>query len=165
MKSKKGIVITGIVLAAITAASFAVWMVPQNTPTRFIVSNASEDLDALIEQHGVVASSTSDEYNRMLAGQTTPDSYIAIAETTHSQVNSFIIKIVDTQVPSEWADSYGAFADSLRAYNSYLAETVVAAEKLKGNAQADISGEKSKMEQYLKQADEYLATSNSARPQ
>lgn len=164
MKSKRGIVITGIVLAAITAASFTVWMVPQNTPTRFIVSNASEDLDALIEQQGVVASSTSEEFDRLLAGETTADNYIAIAETTHSQVNSFIIKIVDTQVPSEWADSYGAFADSLRAYNSYLAETVVVAKKLKDNIQADVSSETAKMEQYLKQADEFLAASNSARP-
>lgn len=164
MKSKKGIVITGIVLAAITAASFAVWMIPQDIPTRFVVSNPQEDIDALVEQQRIVSESTTEEFEKLLAGQITPDNYVSIAEITRSQVNAFIIKILESEIPSEWNESYVAFLEHLRAYNSYLAETIVIAKKLKDNPQANVSSELAKLDQYLKLADEYLAQSESVRP-
>ena len=164
MQSKKGIAITGIILAAITVASFTVWLVPQNTQTRFVVSNAQEDLDALIEQQKTISDSTSEEFDKMLAGQDTPDSYISIAEISSSQINSFIIKVIESEVPQEWQTSYSAYVDFLRAYNSYLRETVVIANKIKENPQADISQDTVTLGEYLKQADEFLSISNSARP-
>jgi len=164
LQSKKGIAITGIILAAITVASFTVWLVPQNTQTRFVVSNAQEDLDALIEQQKTISDSTSEEFDKMLAGQDTPDSYISIAEISSSQINSFIIKVIESEVPQEWQTSYSAYVDFLRAYNSYLRETVVIANKIKENPQADISQDTVTLGEYLKQADEFLSISNSARP-
>jgi len=164
LKSKKGIIITAIVLAAITAASFTVWMIPQNAPTRFVVSNAQEDLDALMEQQKVVADSATEEFDNMLAGRITPENYVSIAEIYHTQINSFIIKIMDSEIPSEWNGSYSAFLEHLRAYNSYLRESLVAANKLKDNSGADISEQMSKMDQYLAQADEFLSLANSSRP-
>lgn len=164
LRSKKGIVITGIVLAAITAASFAVWMIPQDIPTRFVVSNPREDIDALIEQQRIVSESTAEEFDKLLNAQITPDNYVNIAEISRSQVNAFIIKILESEIPSEWNESYATFLEHLRAYNSYLAETVVVAKKLKDSSQADISSDLAKLEQYLNLAEEYLAQSEAARP-
>ncbi|MEM4252484.1 MAG: hypothetical protein QXE84_03060 [Candidatus Nitrosotenuis sp.] len=164
MKSKKGIIITGIVLAAITAASFAVWMIPQDIPTRFVISNPEQDIDALIEQQKIVSESTSEEFNKMLNGQITSDDYVNIAEISRSQVNSFIIKILESEIPTEWNESYAAFLEHLRSYNSYLAETVVVAKKLKDNPQSNITEDIGKLEQYMARADEYLSQSNLARP-
>jgi len=39
MASKKGIAITAIILAAITGASFLLWIVPQENDTTFIVTD------------------------------------------------------------------------------------------------------------------------------
>lgn len=164
MKSKRGIIITAIVLAAITAASFAVWMIPQSAPTKFVVSSPGEDLDAMMEQQKTVSSSATEEFERFLSGQITADNYINIAEISHSQVNSLIIKIVDSEIPAEWNDSYGAFLEHLRAYNSYLRETIVVANKLKDSPGADISPEQARLDQYLAQADEYLTQSDASRP-
>ncbi len=164
LQSKKGFAITGIILAAITAASFTVWLVPQNTQTKFVVSNAQEELDALIEQQKTISDSTSEEFEKMLAGQATPDDYIEIAEISSSQINSFIIKVIEIEVPQEWQTSYSSYTDFLRAYNSYLRETVVIANKVKENPQADISQETATFDEYLRQADEFLSISNSARP-
>jgi hypothetical protein len=164
LQIKKGFFVTGIVLAAITAGSFAIWFVPQNTQTKFVVSDAKEELDGLIEQQKTVSDTVSEEFQRMLAGEITPDDYINSAKASSSQVNSFIIKTIESDVSPEWEGSYASFADSLRSYNSYLRESIVAAEKIKADAQADISQEKTKLDEFLKDVEELLTGSNAARP-
>jgi Fic family protein len=160
----KGVIITGIILAAITIASFSVWLIPQSIPTRFLVSNAQEDLDGLLEQQKTILEYTEEEFENMINGGITADDYINIAEISHSQINSLIIKVIDSEVPSEWNDSYVALLESLRSHNSYLMETIVVAKKLKDDPHADVSSEMSKIGQYLRQADDYLAQSDSVRP-
>ena len=47
MASKKGIIVTAIILAAITGASFLLWLVPQENETTFVVSDYGEYLDSV----------------------------------------------------------------------------------------------------------------------
>lgn len=164
LKSKKGFVITAAVLAAITAASFSIWFIPQDTQTKIIISNPKDELDALIDQQKTITESDKEEFERMVSGQITPDNYIMIADVSSSQIRAMIISITEPNVSQEWLTSYSALAESLRAYNTYLREAVVVAEKLKADPAADISEERAKLDQYLAQAQEFIAASNSARP-
>lgn len=164
LQSKKGLAITGIILAVITAASFTVWLVPQNTQTKFVVSNAQEELDAMIEQQKTILDSTIAEFSKMLGGKITPDSYIGIAEISSSQINSFIIKIIDSDVPPEWQPSYSSYMDSLRADNSYIKETIVVANMLKEDPLTNLTQEMEKLDELSSQADDFLAESDSKRP-
>ncbi|MEM3136125.1 MAG: hypothetical protein QXW37_05300 [Candidatus Nitrosotenuis sp.] len=164
MRSTKGFVITGIILGAITAVSFAVWLVPQNTQTKFVVTNAEEQLDAIIDQQKTITETIAEELEKMYGGEITPDDYISIAEISSSQINSFIITTIESDVPSEWHDSYLAIAESMRSYNSYIRETIVIAEKLKSNANADITQEKAKLDEFLRQSEKYIALANEVRP-
>jgi hypothetical protein len=164
LKSKKGFIITGIALAAITAGSFAVWMIPQNSQTGIVISNPKDQLDALIDQQKTIADSDREEFDKLLAGQITPDNYIGIADVSSSQIRSMIISITEPNVPQEWKASYSSFAEALRAYNTYLRETTVIAEKLKTEPTADVSQEKASLEQYLTQVKDSLAVSNDSRP-
>jgi hypothetical protein len=164
LKSKKGFVITVGVLAAITVASFAVWFIPQNNQSAIIMSNPKDELDALIDQQKAIAESDAIEFDKMLAGQITPDNYIAIAEISSSQIRSMIITITEPDVPSEWHQSYAHLGDSLRAYNTYLRETTVIADKLKAHPSTDVTEDKTKLEQHLTQAQDSLDASNNARP-
>lgn len=164
MKQKRGIIITGIILAAITAGSFTIWVMPQGTQTKIIVSDAGENLDGIIEQQKTVSETMSEEYSRMLGGEITPDNYIAIAQISSSQVNSFIISMVQSDVPEEWRSSYAAYMDSLRAYNAYLQETIVIANKLKENSAADITEDKARAESILSDVSSTIDASQNARP-
>ena len=164
MKQKRGIIITGIILAAITAGSFTIWVMPQTTQTKFVVSDAMENLDGIIEQQKTVSDSMSEEYTRMLSGEITPDNYISIAQISSSQVNSFIIGIVQSDVPEEWQESYSAYMDSLRAYNTYLQETIVIANKLKENPASDITEDKARAEAILDDVVSTADASQKARP-
>ncbi|MFN3654751.1 MAG: hypothetical protein ACK4TO_05440 [Candidatus Nitrosotenuis sp.] len=164
MRSTKGFIITGIILGVITVASFAVWLIPQNSQTRFAITNAEQQLDAIIEQQKTIRETIADELDKMYIGEITPDNYISIAEISSSQINSFIITTIESDVPSEWHDSYLAIAESMRSYNSYIRETIVVAEKLKSDANLDITQEKAKLDELLRRSEEYLADANDARP-
>jgi len=164
LKSKKGFVITAVVLSAITLASFTVWFIPQNNQFSTVISNPSDEIDALIDQQKAISESDKIEFNKMLSGQITPENYITIAEISSGQIRSMIISITQPDVPEQWVQSYSALADSLRAYNTYLRETAVVAEKLKSDPASDIAEDKAKLEQYLTQAQDALAASNDSRP-
>jgi len=137
---------------------------PQTTQTKFIVSDAKENLDGVIEQQKTVSDSISEEYTRMLRGQITPDNYISIAQISSSQVNSFIISMVQSEIPEEWQESYSAYMDSLRAYNAYLQETIVIANKLKENSASDITEDKARAEAILNDVSVTADASQKARP-
>ena len=164
MQSKKGFIITAIALGAITAGSFAVWMIPQTTHTQITMSNPKDNLDALVDQQKTIADSDKEEFDKMISGQITYDNYISIAQVSSSQINSMIISLMDSDVSGEWKESYSAFMDSLRGYNSYLRETIVIAEKLKSDPSSDISQEKANIEKYLSQSQESKAKSDNSRP-
>lgn len=164
MRQRKGIIITMIILAAVTAGSFTIWVMPQGTQTKFVVSDAKDNLDGIIEQQKTVSDTMAEEYARMQSGEITPDNYISIAQISSSQVNSFIISIVQSDVPEQWRGSYSAYMDSLRAYNAYLQETIVVANKLKENPAADVTEDEAKIDAILSDVASMADASQKARP-
>jgi len=153
-----------IILAAITAGSFTIWVMPQGAQTKIIVSDARENLDGVIDQQKTVADTVSEEFAKMTEGQITPDNYISIAQISSSQVNSFIINMVQSDAPEQWRESYSAYTSYLRAYNSYLQETVVVANKLKENPGADLTEDRAKIATMLSDANSMIDASQKARP-
>ena len=57
MASKKGIIITGIILASITGASFLMWIIPEDNETTFIVSDYAGYLDGVKNIHEILQES------------------------------------------------------------------------------------------------------------
>jgi hypothetical protein len=131
MASKKGIVITIIILAAITAASFLFWVIPQDNPSTLVVSDYENYLDGVKKIHEVLRESIDAEFKNLLDGKTSPDEYIAITEVTSSQVTAQISEFVTSKPPEEWQDSYISYMEALKKFNSYIVETKVAANMLK----------------------------------
>ena len=105
MQSKKGFIITGIVLAAITAGSFTIWLIPQNNQSVVTISNPKDQLDALIDQQKTISESDFVEFDKLISGQITPDNYLGIADVSSSQIRSMIISITSPDVPSNWKSS------------------------------------------------------------
>ena len=133
MATKKGIAITIIILAAITGASFLVWLIPQNIETQIVISDFRVHLDDVKEIHSTINDEVNGEFQKMIDGKITPEEYITLAEASSSQVNSQIIQLVDSKAPEEWYESYLNYIHALRVFNSEIRETVVAAELLNEN--------------------------------
>ena len=164
MKAKKGFIITAVALAAITISSFSIWLIPQNNQSNVALSNPKDQLDSLIDQQKTISESDKAEFSKLIAGQITPDNYLGIADISSSQIRSMIISITAPDVPSQWKSSYESFGESLKAYNTYLRETTVIAQKLKDSPSADVTQEKANLEKYLTQVQEALDASNKSRP-
>ncbi|MGH1566344.1 MAG: hypothetical protein ACRBB5_02725 [Nitrosopumilus sp.] len=131
MASKKGLAITVIILAAITGASFLLWIIPQDNETTFVVSDYSEYLNGVKNIHEVLQESIDIEYQNLRTGEISPDDYIAITEVTSSQVTSQISEFVTSKPPEEWQNSYINYMDAMKKFNSYIIETKVLANLIK----------------------------------
>jgi len=124
---KKGIVITVGILAAITISSFLIWMIPQNNEAIFVVSNFQDHIDVVKEIHNVIVDGIEIEFQNLLAGDITPEQYIEIADVSSTQIKSQIIRLVESNAPEEWHDSYLNYIEALRKTNSQILETIIVA--------------------------------------
>ena len=122
--SKKGIIVTVIVLAGIFAASFLVWLIPQNVETNFIISDFGNHLEKTKEIHLTLQTGIDLEFQNMLDKKISTEEYI---ELSSSQVNSIIIELVQSKAPEEWYESYLNYIEALKKFNSEIRETVVIA--------------------------------------
>ena len=131
MASKKGIIITVIILAAITAASFLFWIVPQENPPTLVVSDYENYLEGVKKIHEVLQESIETEFQNLLDGKISPDEYISITEVTTSQVTAQISEFVTSKPSEEWQNSYINYMEALKKFNAHIIETKVAANMLK----------------------------------
>lgn len=162
MASKKGIIITAIILVAITAASFLFWVIPQENPSTLVISDYENYLDGVKKIHEVLQESIETEFQNLVDGKISPDEYIAITEVTSSQVTVQISEFVTSKPPEEWQDSYISYMEALKKFNSYIVETKVAANMLKeGQIDTEII---QKIESLRSESQELVNKSDELRP-
>ena len=165
MASKKGIAITVIILAAITGASFLLWIVPQNYETTFVISDYEDYLNGVKNIHEVLQESIDIEYQNLRNGEISPENYIKITEVTSSQVTAQISEFVTSKPPEEWQASYISYMEAMRKFNSYIGETKVLANMIeKGSSEAEMVETLQKIESLKAESLEYVKISDESKP-
>src|SRR2546426_2024008 len=165
MATKKGVVITAIILAAIAAASFAVWMVPQNRGSSIVVSDYRSELESVKERHALIVTEMESDLKELLDKTLSPDDFISKAQTSSGQVTSLITELIESNPPVEWRESYLNYDESLKKYNEYLTETISLANRIKGGmSPADLNDEISKIDSLKKESDSLVIKSNETHP-
>lgn len=165
MASKKGIAVTVIILAAITGASFLLWMVPQEKETTFVVSNYGDYLDGVKNIHEVLQESINFEYQNLRNGDISPEEYIAITEVTSSQVTTQISEFVTSKPPEEWQDSYIEYMNAMKKFNEYIIETKVLANLIEnGSSEDEMEKTLKKIELLKAESSGHVKMSNELRP-
>ncbi|AFS81420.1 hypothetical protein NKOR_07795 [Candidatus Nitrosopumilus koreensis AR1] len=165
MASKKGIAVTIIILAAITGASFFVWMVPQQNETTFIVTDYEGYLDGVKNIHEILQESTEIEYQKLLDKDITPEQYIASADITSSQITAQISEFVTSKPSEEWQNSYISYMDAMKKFNAYVIETKVLANLIENeSSEEEISEIKQKIESLKSESLELVKISDESRP-
>lgn len=162
MASKKGIIITAIILIGITAASFLLWIIPQENSSTLVVSDYESYLDGVKEIQKLLQESTDTEFKNLLDKKTTPEEYITMTEVTSSQITVQISEFITTKPPEAWQDSYISYMEALKKFNSYVVETKIAANMIKNNSLED--GVLHKIEQLRTETLELIERSDQQRP-
>ena len=165
MASKKGIAITAIILAAITGASFLLWVIPQENDTTFIVTDYEGYLDGAKNIHEVLQESIDIEYRNLQDGKITPNDYIAITEVTSSQVTTQISEFVTSKPSEQWQESYISYMNAMKKFNEYILETKVLANQIEnGSIEEEIQQTVNKIDSIKAESIEYIIKSNDLRP-
>ncbi len=165
MATKKGIILTAIILGIITVASFSIWVIPQHENPSFVISDYRSELDSIKERHEVIIKEMDGEWKNMLAGSLSPDDFIVRAQTSSSQINSLLSEIIESRAPQEWRESYLNYGEGLKKYNDYLTETIVIANKMKGGVSLnDLKVELQQLDGLKKESESYTIKTNETKP-
>jgi len=127
MTSKKGIGVTIAILVGVVAASFLVYLIPEDTTMKITVSDFGEHLDITKERVLMESSSIDESFKKLMENDMNQDEYIRIAEVSSSQILTLIIELKDSGATQEWTESYVNYIGALKKLNEMITETIVVA--------------------------------------
>jgi len=127
MASRKGIGVTIAILVGVVAASFLVYLIPEDTTMKITVSDFGEHLDITKERALMESSSIDESFKKLMENNMNWDEYIRIAEVSSSQILTLIIELKDSGATQEWTESYVNYIGALKKLNEMITETIVVA--------------------------------------
>ena len=127
MASRKGIGVTIAILVGVVAASFLVYLIPEDTTMKITVSDFGEHLDITKERALMESSSIDESFKKLIENNMNQDEYIRIAEVSSSQILTLIIELKDSGATQEWTESYVNYIGALKKLNEMITETIVVA--------------------------------------
>ncbi|MDE1763004.1 MAG: hypothetical protein KGH88_02025 [Thaumarchaeota archaeon] len=165
MATRKGIIITVIILGAIAAGSSVAWILPQNHGSSIVVSDYGNELEGVKERHALIMAAMDANLKSMLNNTLSPDEFTTMAQTSSTQTTSLISELIESNPPAQWRESYLNYAEALKKYNDYLTESISLASKMKsGISPSDLSDEMSKMDSLKNDTDSFIVKSNETKP-
>jgi hypothetical protein len=165
MASRKGIAVTAAILVGVVAASFLVYLLPEDTTMKISVSDFEKHLDITKERASMEVMGIDDSFKKLMNDEMNPDEYISIAEVTSSQLNSLIIELTNSGATQEWTESYVNYIGALKKLNGKITETVVVANLITDNSNSDSINEiLAKVKQLEAESLDLIKKSDSSRP-
>ena len=127
MGSRKGIGVTIAILVGVVAASFLVYLIPEDTTMKITISDFGKHLDITKERASMEITSVDESFEKLMKSKMSSDEYIRIAEISSLQVNSLIIELTNSGATQEWTESYVNYIGALKKLNEMITETIVVA--------------------------------------
>ena len=165
MASKKGIGITIAVLVGVVAASFLVYLIPEDTTMKIVVSDFEKYLDITKEKAMLESVSIDESFEKLMEKKMSPNEYIGIAKISSSQINSLIIELTDSGATQEWVESYVNYINALKKLNEKITETIVVANLMNDDDNSNSINEIiAKIHQLETESLDLIKKSDSTRP-
>jgi len=165
MGSRKGIAITIAILVGVVAASFLVYLIPEDTTMKITVSDFGKHLDITKERATMESSSIDESFKKLMKNDMSQDEYIRIAEVSSSQINSLIIELTNSGATQEWTESYVNYIGALKKLSEMITETIVVASLIDNDDNSDSINEIiAKIHQLETESLELTKKSDAARP-
>ena len=165
MASKKGIVVTIAVLVGVVVASFLVYLIPEDTTMKIVVSDFKKHLDITKEKALMEVTSIDESFEKLMEEKMSPNEYIKIAEVFSSQINSLIIELTSSGATQEWTESYVNYIGALKKLNEKITETIVVANLMSSdNNSNSINKIIAKIHQLETESQDLIKKSDNTRP-
>jgi len=165
MASKKGIGVTIAFLVGVVAASFLVYLIPEDTTMKIVVSDFEKYLDITKEKAMLESVSIDESFEKLMKKKMSPNEYIGIAKISSSQINSLIIELTGSGATQEWVESYVNYIGALKKLNEKITETIVVANLMNDDDNSNSINEIiAKMHQLETESLDLIKKSDNARP-
>ena len=165
MASTKGIAVTIAILVGVVAASFLVYLIPEDTTMKIIVSDFKKHLDNTKEKASMEVTSIDESFEKLMEKKISPDEYINIAEVSSSQINSLIIELTNSGATQEWSESYVNYIGALKKLNEKITETIVVANLMNSDNNSNSINEIiAKIHQLEIESQDLMKKSDNTRP-
>ena len=165
MASRKGIGVTVAILVGVVAASFLVYLIPEDTTMKITVSDFGEHLDITKERALMESSSIDESFKKLMENDMNQDEYIRIAEVSSSQILTLIIELKDSGATQEWTESYVNYIGALKKLNEMITETIVVANLMDSDSNSNSINEIiDKIHQLKTESLDLTKKSDAARP-
>ena len=165
MASRKGIGVTIAILVGVVAASFLVYLIPEDTTMKITVSDFGEHLDITKERASMESSTIDESFKKLTEKKLGADEYITIAEVSSRQINSLVIELTDSGATEEWTESYVNYIGALKKLNEMITETIVVANLMDSDDNSDSINEIiDKIHQLKTESLDLTKKSDAARP-
>ena len=165
MASRKGIGITIAFLVGVVIASFMVYLIPEDTTMKIVVSDFEEYLDITKEKASMEVTGIDGSFEKLMEKKMSPDEYIRIAEVSSSQINSLIIELTSSGATEEWTESYINYIGALKKLNEKITETIVVANLMNSDNNSNSINEIiAKIHQLEIESQDLMKKSDNTRP-
>ena len=165
MGSRKGIAVTIAILVGVVAASFLVYLIPEDTTMKITVSDFGKHLDITKERATMESSSIDESFKKLMKNDMSQDEYIRMAEVSSSQINSLIIELTNSGATQEWTESYVNYIGALKKLSEMITETIVVASLIDNDDNSDSIDEIiAKIHQLKTESLDLTEKSDAARP-
>ena len=165
MGSRKGIGVTIAILVGVVAASFLVYLIPEDTTMKITVSDFGKHLDITKERASMEITGVDESFEKLMKSKKNSDEYIRIAEISSLQINSLIIELTNSGATQEWTESYANYIHALKKLNEMITETIVVANLIDSDDNSDSINEIiAKIHQLKIEALNLTEKSDAARP-
>ena len=167
MGSKRGVVITAVILVAITIASFSVWIGNNTTNTEMtiVVTDFENHQEGISERHKIISNAIEESFSELINEQISTDEYIRIAEVSSSQNNALLMELAYSDAPENWQESYINRIASLKSFEAYIIETMVLSNIIENNEEQEQKTEiLNNIEKFKEEHIQYGKMADSAKP-
>ena len=127
MASTKGIAVTIAILVGVISASFMVYLIPEDTTMKIVVSDFEKHLDITKEKASMETTSIDGSFEKLTEKKLSSDEYIMIADVSSRQIRSLVIELTNSGATQEWSESYVNYIGALKKLNEKITETIVVA--------------------------------------
>ena len=165
MASKKGIAVTVAILVGVVAASFLVYLLPEDTTMKISVSDFEEHLDITKERASMEITGVDDSFKKLMNNEISSDEYLSIAEISSLQLNSLITELTKSGATQEWTESYVNYIGALKKLNDKITETIVVANLITNDSNSNSVNEiLAKIKQLEAESFDLIKESDNLRP-
>ena len=165
MASRKGIAVTAVILVGTVAASFLVYLLPEDTTMKISISDFEEHLDFTKERTSMEVTGLDDSFKKLLNSEMDPDEYISIAEISSSQILSLEMELRSSDAIQEWTESYVNYIGALKKLNDKITETIVVANLITDDSNSNSINEiLAKIKQLETESLDLMKKSDNSRP-